>query len=75
MTGLERREYLTGLFAVWFATLRGREKPNAKDKKDAAVTANVADDDFYYRYQFGAGGHKGTNSPEGKAVLKKLGIK
>ena len=49
----ELRKHLTGLFATWFATQRGREKPNAKDKKDGAAVAASAADLFQYRVQFG----------------------
>ena len=52
MEGSSKREFLTGLLAGWFATGRGREKPNAKDKKDAAAVAASTVDRFDYIQQF-----------------------
>jgi hypothetical protein len=72
MTGSELQKSLTGQFSVWFATKRGREKPNALDKKDAEALASSTVDMFLYRVQFGAGGTKGANSEAGKEVLARL---
>jgi len=53
MEGKELKEFLTGIFATWFAERRGHSKPNAKDKKDAAAVAASSVDLFQYRIQFG----------------------
>jgi hypothetical protein len=72
MTGSELQKSLSGTFAVWFATKRGREKANALDKKDAEALAASTVEMFLYRVQFGVGGTKGANSEAGKEVLARL---
>jgi len=63
---------LLGLFSTLFATRRGRKKPTAADRKDAAVIADQTLLNFDYRLNFGAGGDKGARSKAGKAALSAL---
>jgi hypothetical protein len=74
MNGKEMKLFLVGLYSSWFAAKRGRENPNAKDKKDATALAASTANQFNYQLHFGYGGDKGVNSPEGKEVLAKLGL-